>query len=210
MNVQIPVEDEEVKNMIRSFARYFSKIEIPSWEATYAQAIFIYLMTHWHNADRENPGRLLKWIEDSFELYRDLHFPFFKKEIKILRGEHAIYTRIKYDEAIATSNPKMWVFENWLDKIRHAGLTDQVEANQFSLMVIQSLIHPSVQELVVRLIKCSPRIIRMLAPFWLKTYPNLEVGAHSFFDYQYRPFKKCEWKEFFSQIMFSTILIPAY
>ncbi|KAH9819514.1 hypothetical protein DFH28DRAFT_956305 [Melampsora americana] len=192
LNVKIPEDDTRTKEMIRSFVGYFKHLEIPSWEETYAKAIFIYLMDHWNETDGGRMKSLLEWISADFDLYRDLHFPFFKADIKsILRNPEFASRGIKYNELIDTSKPlRATIFEDFLTS---KGLTDfsaDLQSDMYKLTVIVSLIHPSLKELVVQGIRKNFAIVKRLAPVWLQMYPYLEIGLSRLFDYQLAPFKK--------------------
>ncbi|KAH9819503.1 hypothetical protein DFH28DRAFT_956269 [Melampsora americana] len=192
LDVKIPEDETRTKEMIRSFVGNFKHLEIPSWEETYAKAICIYLMDHWNETDGGRMKSLLEWISADFDLYRDLHFPFFKADIKsILRNPEFASRGIKYNELIDPSKPlRATIFEDFLTS---KGLTDfsaDLQSDMYKLTVIVSLIHPSLKELVVQGIQKNFAIIKRLAPVWLQMYPYLEIGLSRLFDYQLAPFKK--------------------
>ncbi|EGG06409.1 uncharacterized protein MELLADRAFT_106706 [Melampsora larici-populina 98AG31] len=192
LNVKIPEEDSSIKSMIRSFASYFKHLEIPSWEGTYGKAIFIYLMKNWQNVYPKDSNTLLEWIEMDFNLYRDLHLPFFKADIKsILRTTGITSNYIKYDEMIDPSRPlRAPILERIFSFGGHHEIPNSLEGSLYKLAVIASLIHPSLKDMVIQGIDQNPRIVQRLAPVWSEMYHALEVGIHEFFDYHYMPFKQ--------------------
>ncbi|EGG00584.1 uncharacterized protein MELLADRAFT_111718 [Melampsora larici-populina 98AG31] len=192
LNVKIPQEDMSIKYMIHKFASYFRNIEIPSWEGTYAKAIFIYLMNHWQDTDASCLSRLMEWIEADFDLYRDLHLPYFKADVKAILSNPEILSRgITYDELIDTSKPfRAPIFKTFLSSRGKEEFSDSTQGDMYKLTVIASLIHPSLKELVTQAIDQNPSIIQRLAPVWLKMYPDLSVKSYHLFDYHYITFQK--------------------
>ncbi|EGG00585.1 uncharacterized protein MELLADRAFT_93159 [Melampsora larici-populina 98AG31] len=192
LDVNIPEEETIIKSMIRGFANHFKKLEIRSWEGTYAKAIFIYLMNHWQNRDARRSNTLLEWIQNDFNLYRDLHLPFMKIDIRSILGNPGIISKgINYNELIDISKPlREKLFQDFLTCQGRDTFSASTQSDMYKLTVIVSLIHPSLKNLVTQGIDQNPGILQRLAPVWLEMYPGLAEGFHNFFEYQYAPFRK--------------------
>ncbi|KAH9818093.1 hypothetical protein DFH28DRAFT_139938 [Melampsora americana] len=200
LNVRIPEEEVSIKDIIYKFASYFKNVEIPSREGTYGKAIIIYLMGHWKNSDARWINMLLGWIETDFDLYRDLHFPFFKADIKkLLRNPGIISSGIDYaltyNEMIDTSKGPIGpnfqkLFKSFFHLRDIEEIPDSTLVDTYKLMVISSLIHPSLKDLVVHEIDQTPSSISRLADIWLDMFPALDVGFVDIFEYQHMPFRK--------------------
>ncbi|EGG10143.1 uncharacterized protein MELLADRAFT_60616 [Melampsora larici-populina 98AG31] len=203
LDIKLPEEDKSIKAMIQSFASYFKNVEMPSWEGTYGKAILIYLMSHWQNVNGVDIDALLRWTETQFELYRDLHLPFFKAKIKkILKKPEMIESGIDFDatyhEMIDTSQDSIGHnFFKLSDNLFHfrdlEEISDSALLDRYKLMVIASLMHRPLKDLVIHSIGHTPNVIPRLVPFWLDKFPDLEGGLLSIFDYKHMPFRTCPY-----------------